>query len=105
MDGTKEIVTVVRHPGDWRTADYLLENISDLHWSNASGGVQKNLNRVYLCGYVWCDEMEEGELAHSCLHGEGPHQIKVVVQKNHNSKTTYKKLAGIANGEMPTVKA
>ena len=32
-------------------------------------------------GYVWCNEMVEGELDNSCQHGPGPHRIKVCVVK------------------------
>ena len=35
-------------------------------------------------GYIWCDDLVEGEVAHSCAHGPGPHRIKVVVVKKDN---------------------
>jgi hypothetical protein len=40
----------------------------------------------YLHGYVWCDGMIAGELAHSCRHGPGPHRIKVCITKIDNKK-------------------
>ena len=82
-------VIVRRQFNDWRTATYRVDDLSDLHWSDVSGGVRARANREYLCGYVFCDAAIEGELAHSCRHGEGPHQIKVCVVKGDNTKATY----------------
>jgi hypothetical protein len=42
----------------------------------------------YLCGYVWCDAAVEGEVAHSCRHGEDPQRIKVCVVKKDNTNAT-----------------
>ncbi|HYY83214.1 MAG TPA: hypothetical protein VE686_01785, partial [Beijerinckiaceae bacterium] len=36
--------------------------------------------------YVLCDRLVAGTLAHSCVHGEGPHRIKIVVVKKDNPK-------------------
>ena len=40
----------------------------------------------YLHGYVWCDAMIAGELAHTCTHGPPPHRIKVCITKKGNEK-------------------
>ena len=37
-------------------------------------------------GYVLCDRLVAGRLAHSCIHGEGPHRIKIVVVKKDNPR-------------------
>jgi hypothetical protein len=37
-------------------------------------------------GYILCDQILEGELAHSCIHGPPPHEIKVVVVGVDNPK-------------------
>jgi hypothetical protein len=39
--------------------------------------------RAHSCMHM-CGAMIDGELAHSCLHGEGPHHIKVCVTKKMN---------------------
>jgi len=91
-------VTVRRSPRDWRRAKYLLENVSDLRWSYITGGVQTLTARKFLYGRVVCDKMAEGELAHSCTHGEGPHEIKVCILKTDNSRQVYNLLADQATG-------
>ena len=42
-------------------------------------------------GYIWCDDIQ-GEVGHSCLHGEGPHLIKVAVIRKYTKKEAYGKL-------------
>lgn len=41
---------------------------------------------------MYCDKIVEGELAHSCRHGEGPHYIKVCVVKKDNDKATWEQI-------------
>jgi plasmid stabilization system protein ParE len=48
--------------------------------------LQSRANRYYLHGYVWCDGMISGVLAHTCRHGPPPHRIKVCVTKKGNEK-------------------
>jgi hypothetical protein len=43
----------------------------------------------FIHGYVWCTDLD-GEIAHSCRHGSGPHRIKVCVVKKDNSKEVWK---------------
>jgi hypothetical protein len=78
------VVRVRRQWNDWREARYDLDEISDLHWTNVSGGVNAPAAQPFVHGYVWCDGMIDGELAHSCRHGEGPHRIKVCMTKKGN---------------------
>ena len=39
---------------------------------------------AYLHGYVWCDAMITGAVAHSCRHGPPPHHIKVCITRIDN---------------------
>ena len=80
------IVWVRRQFDDHRHAAYRLADVSGWHRSNISGGVQQRANRRYLHGYVWCDAMIAGELAHRCTHGPPPHRIKVCITKKGNEK-------------------
>ena len=48
--------------------------------------MQSRANRHYLHGYVWCDGMIAGELAHRCSHGPPPHRITVCVTKKGNER-------------------
>ena len=34
--------------------------------------------------YMLCTDVEDGELAHSCVHGPPPHEVKVCVFAKHN---------------------
>src|SRR4051812_24087609 len=80
------VVWVRRQFDDHRHAAYRLADISGLHWSQFSGGLQSRANRSYLHGYVFCDGMIAGKLAHSCRHGPPPHRIKVCITKKGNEK-------------------
>ena len=80
------IIVVKRQWNDWRTARYYLDDIDNLHWSDVSGGLQQIANRPYVHGYVGCDGMIDGELAHSGQHGPCPHWIKICILKKYNKK-------------------
>jgi hypothetical protein len=41
-------------------------------------------NRPYVHATVSCEGMQEGEVAHSCSHGPGPHNIKVCITAGRN---------------------
>jgi hypothetical protein len=79
-----QVVWVRRQWNDYRDAAYCIEDVAGWHWSDVSGGVGACAPRPFVHAYVWCNQMIEGELAHSCSHGQGPHQIKVCVTKKMN---------------------
>jgi hypothetical protein len=80
------VVWVRRQFDSRRHAAYRLSEVSGWHKSSISGGVMTRANRRYWHGYVWCDAMIAGELAHTCRHGPSPHRIKVCVTKKGNEK-------------------
>lgn len=80
------LVTVRRHPQDWQTAEYRMTKLSRLRWDSVSGGVGRATPYPMIFATVWCDQMESGELAHSCMHGPPPHEIKVCLIKKYNKK-------------------
>ena len=69
----EECVWVRRQWNDYRIGAFRLADVSGLHWSNVSGGVHALAPREFLHGYVSCQDILYGELAHSCQHGRGPH--------------------------------
>jgi len=73
-------------------AAYALSALERPHWSDASGGVGRRANRLYVHGYVQCDGMVEGELDHSCEHGPPPHRIKVCVVARDNTAAVMRDL-------------
>lgn len=78
-------VWVRRQWNDYRRARYRLEDVQGFHWDTVSGGVGAPAPQPFVHAYVWCNGMQEGELAHSCAHGAGPHRIKVcIVRKDNN---------------------
>jgi hypothetical protein len=84
-----EIVTVRRQWNDRRRASVRIEGIGGLHFSSISGGVHARAPRAFLHGYISCDAIIEGEVAHSCRHGSGPHNIKVCIVQKDNPKQLY----------------
>jgi hypothetical protein len=77
------VVKVRRQPQDWRLADYRLSDVSDLRWSKTSGGTRRKY-QLHVYGYVMCDAMLTGKIAHSCRHGPPPHMVKVCITKKYN---------------------
>lgn len=61
-----------------------------------SGGINQMAPQPFIHGYVMCDGMLSGELAHSCAHGRRPHRIKVCVVKKANTPEVFKRLLEIA---------
>src|SRR5215468_851714 len=92
-------VKVRRHWKSWQVGSVDLDSLPGLHWSRVSGGISIMAPQPFIHGYVWCNEIQ-GEIAHSCLHGEGPHNIKICIVKKDNSSDVYKALLRIA-GEKP----
>ncbi len=92
------VVRVRRQWNDYRLAAYPLSEVEGLHWSDISGGIQATAPRSFVHGYVWCDRMIAGELAHSCAHGRGPHRIKVCITKKHNETVFPLVLETLAHG-------
>lgn len=85
-------VRVRRQWNDHRIATYRLADIQNLHWSDVSGGLGARAPQEFLSGYVLCDALIAGELAHACGHGRPPHRIKVCVTRTDNSKAAYEAL-------------
>lgn len=72
-----------------QTAKIPLSKIQDLRWDCRSGGIRSVAPRAFIHGYAWCDQYE-GNLAHSCVHGEGPHHIKICVTKVDNEPGVFR---------------
>jgi hypothetical protein len=100
LDDEMLIAQVRRQPGDWRLARYELGRISGLRWSFVGGGIQRR-TQWHVYGYVRCNEMIDGRVAHSCRHGPPPHDIKVCVTKKYNEKIWPKILDIVGPKPMP----
>ena len=76
-----------------RIATYRVGDISELQWGRTSGGVQARTPQPFVHGYVMCDAMIGGKLAHSCSHGPAPHRIKVCLTRKGNESVWKEVLA------------
>lgn len=77
-----------------RTATIPLSKIQGLHWDRWSGGTRTFAPQAFIHGYVYCDELE-GNVAHSAIHGECPHLIKVCITKIDNKIEIFNKVRQI----------
>ncbi|MCH7736391.1 MAG: hypothetical protein IH872_03210 [Chloroflexi bacterium] len=71
---------------------------SDLHsprWDTVSGGAQVENPLPLLHAYVWCDKVR-GKIGHSCAYGPGPHNIKICMLRDDNSRRIWGRLLEIA---------
>jgi hypothetical protein len=83
---------------DWNDRGMGRVRWADLHdprWDIVSGGVHVENPLPLLHGYVWCDKVR-GKIGHSCAHGPGPHNIKVCVLREDNSKRIWRLLLDLA---------
>jgi hypothetical protein len=62
-----------------RTAAIPLSQIEGLLWDRRSGGTRSLAPQAFIHGYVPCDE-PVGNIAHSGVHGECPHQGSSVIK-------------------------
>jgi hypothetical protein len=86
------VVWVRRHWNDTLGAAVPLAALRQVHMSDLSGGVARRSPRPMVTGYIYCDDVVDGDLSHSCLHGPPPHWIKVVVVAKDNPKPLMKAL-------------
>jgi hypothetical protein len=97
--GPETLVSVRRQWNDYRTATVRLDHLRHFHWREESGGVRARSPRPFLHARMWCDAIVAGELAHSCAHGEGPHEILVCIVKKDNLKSVFSQLERLADEE------
>lgn len=84
-----ELVSVRRQWNSWEVAQVYAGEVSNPLWDIESGGVKGTSPDALIYGYVWCDAIISGTLAHSCLHGTAPHSIKVCILRQDNSPRIY----------------
>ena len=89
-----EYVFIRRQWNDWRIAKVKFNKIQGLHWDVISGGVNASCPQPFIHGYVQCTDVI-GEIAHSGMHGECPHRIKVCILKKDNDTVILRKILAI----------
>lgn len=93
----EKFVIVMRQPNDYKKAKVKFEHLRNVYWSNTSGGVHARASQDGLYGYIYCNQIIEGEVSHSCTHGDAPHNIKVYIPIKYNDKNIIKELKEIAD--------
>ena len=82
---------------DWNDRGLGRVRWADLHdprWDTVSGGAQVENPLPLLHAYVWCDKVR-GKIGHSCAHGPGPHNIKVCMLRDDNSRRIWRRLLAL----------
>lgn len=92
--GDNAPVRVRRDWNDHRIGTVKWSDLRDPRWDNVSGGEQNHAPQPFIHGYVWCD-IVQGDIAYSCAHGPGPHNIKVCLVKKDNSREIWGRLSAI----------
>lgn len=94
---TTNKVVVRRQWNSYMTGTVEESSLSGVHWDQYSGGVGAKSPRPFVHAYMSCRALLDGEIAHSCLHGEGPHRIKVCIVKKDNAKDVFERLKAQAD--------
>ena len=84
-----ELVSVRRNWNGWEVAQVYVGEVSNPLWDLESGGVRASSPEALIYGYVWCDAIVSGSIAHSCLHGTAPHSIKICILRKDNPPRIY----------------
>jgi hypothetical protein len=69
-------------------------DLHDPRWDTMSGGAQVENPLPLIHAYVWCDKVR-GKIGHSCAHGAGPHNIKVCMLREDNTRHVWRRLLGL----------
>lgn len=87
--GPEDLVSVRRAWNSWEIAQVYVGDVENLLWDIESGGVKESAPEAHIYGYIWCDRLVSGSVAHSCLHGTAPHSIKICILRQDNSPRIY----------------
>lgn len=91
-------VYVRRDWNDRRIGKVRWSDLENPRWDNVSGGTQIESRRPFVFAYVWCNKVQ-GDIAHSCLHGPAPHNVKVCIMKRDNSAKVWNRVSRMVGPE------
>lgn len=91
-----ELVSVRRAWNSWEVAEVYVGDVTNPLWDVVGGGVKETPPEALIYGYIWCDAIVSGSIAHSCLHGTAPHSIKVCILRRDNSPRIYNHFLALA---------
>ena len=98
--GGRTPVRVRRDWDDHRVGTVRWSDLGNPRWDMVSGGTQTRTPQPFLHGYVMCDKVR-GDIAHSCIHGPAPHNIKVCIVEKDNSRQVWDYLMKIVGARLP----
>ena len=93
-------VRVRRDWDDHRIGTVRWSDLGKPRWDMVSGGTQTRAPQPFVHGYVMCDKVK-GDIAHSCIHGPSPHNIKVCIVQKDNSRQVWDYLMKIVGSRPP----
>ena len=96
-----ELVSVRRQWNSWEVAQVYVGDVSNPLWDVVGGGTKEPSPEAYIFGFIWCDAIVSGSVAHSCLHGTAPHSIKICILRKDNSPRIYNHFLALI-GQKPT---
>ena len=98
--GRRAPVRVRRDWDDHRIGTVRWSDLGNPRWDMVSGGTQTRTPEPFVHGYVMCDKVK-GDIAHSCIHGPGPHNIKVCIVQKDNSRQVWDYLIKMVGSKPP----
>ena len=98
--GRRTPVRVRRDWDDHRVGTVRWSDLGNPRWDMVSGGTQTRTPEPCVHGYGMCDKVR-GNIAHSCIHGPGPHNIKVCIVQKDNSRQVWDYLMKIVGSRPP----
>lgn len=84
-----DLVSVRRAWNSGEIAQVYVGDVSSPLWDIIGGGTKETPPEAFIYGYIMCDTIVSGGVAHSCLHGTGPHSIKVCILRRDNLPRIY----------------
>jgi hypothetical protein len=83
------MLSIKRLPRDSAKAECAVADIRRPYWANTYGETPSATGHRFLFGFVSCDAVVSGELAHSCGSETRPHEVQVCIPKVGNDATAY----------------
>ncbi len=96
-----DLVTVRRQWNNWELAQVYVGDVANPLWDIAGGGTKETAPEAFIYGYILCDAIVAGSVAHSCLHGTAPHSIKVCILRRDNPPRIYDHFLALAGPKPP----
>ena len=90
-----DLVSVRRQWDSWEVAQVTVGEVANPLWDLVSGGVKETAPEAFIYGYIFCDAIVSGSVAHSCLHGTAPHSIKICILRKDNPPRIFNHFLGL----------